>query len=45
MLAAAEQDHDFGYELMKRVSQIAVQRLQQTRNQLLAQYIESVLEG
>ncbi len=30
-----EIDHEFGYELMKRVTQVAIQRLQHTRNQLL----------
>jgi CRP-like cAMP-binding protein len=36
LLNAAERDHDFGYELMKRVSQVAIRRLQATRKQLLA---------
>jgi CRP/FNR family transcriptional regulator, cyclic AMP receptor protein len=34
----AEEDHDFGYELMKRVAQVIVQRLQATRLQLLDVY-------
>jgi CRP-like cAMP-binding protein len=31
-----EQDHDFGFELMKRMNQVVVQRLQATRQQLIA---------
>jgi CRP-like cAMP-binding protein len=31
-----EQDHDLGYELMKRVSEIVIQRLQAARNELVA---------
>ncbi len=30
-----EQDHDLGYELMKRIAQVVIQRLQTTRGQLL----------
>jgi CRP-like cAMP-binding protein len=30
-----EQDHEFGYELMKRVCQVLIQRLQATRQKLL----------
>ena len=30
-----EQDHDFGYEMMKRMTQVLVQRLQVARSQLL----------
>src|SRR5213592_3897674 len=33
---ACEQDHDLGYELMKRMTQLVIQRLQATRKQLLA---------
>jgi CRP-like cAMP-binding protein len=36
LLIAAEEDHEFGYELMKRVAQIVIHRLQSTRSQLLA---------
>jgi CRP-like cAMP-binding protein len=36
LLVAAERDPDFGYELMKRVAQIVIRRLQATRQQLLA---------
>lgn len=35
LLIAGEQDHDFGYELMKRVSQLLISRMQATRLQLL----------
>jgi CRP/FNR family cyclic AMP-dependent transcriptional regulator len=45
LLITAERDHDFGYELMKRVAQVVIHRLQATRKQLLALQIESVLEG
>jgi len=31
-----EQDHDFGYEMMKRMSQVVIRRLQAARKQLLA---------
>jgi CRP/FNR family transcriptional regulator, cyclic AMP receptor protein len=33
-----ERDHDFGYELVKRVSHIIIERLQATRMQLLDAY-------
>jgi len=45
LLNAAEWDHDFGYELMKRVAQVVIHRLQATRKQLLRQEIESIMEG
>ena len=45
LLVTAERHHDFGYELMKRVAQVVISRLQATRNQLLALQVESVLEG
>ena len=45
LLIAAERYHDFGYELMKRVAQVVIHRLQATRKQLLAFQIESALEG
>jgi CRP/FNR family cyclic AMP-dependent transcriptional regulator len=35
LLISAEKDHDFGYDLMKRVSQVVIQRLQSTRKQLV----------
>jgi CRP/FNR family cyclic AMP-dependent transcriptional regulator len=35
LLAASGEDVDFGYELMKRLSQIAIQRLQAARRKLL----------
>jgi CRP-like cAMP-binding protein len=31
-----EQDHDFGYEMMKRMTQVVIHRLQAARKQLLA---------
>ena len=34
----AEEDHDLGYELEKRVAQVIIQRLQATRRQLLDIY-------
>jgi CRP-like cAMP-binding protein len=33
---ACKEDHDLGYELMKRMTQVVIQRLQATRKQLLA---------
>jgi CRP/FNR family cyclic AMP-dependent transcriptional regulator len=36
LLNVAERDHDFGYELMKRVAQVVIHRLQATRKQLLS---------
>lgn len=35
LLEAAETDHDFGYELMKRVAQLVIHRLQAARKQFL----------
>jgi CRP/FNR family transcriptional regulator, cyclic AMP receptor protein len=35
LLAAADNDHDFGYELMKRVSRLVIERLQATRSRFL----------
>ena len=35
LLAAAERDRDFGYELMKRVAQVVIQRLQAARRRFL----------
>jgi CRP-like cAMP-binding protein len=34
LLVHAEEDHDFGYELMKHVTQVVIHRLQKTRKQL-----------
>jgi CRP-like cAMP-binding protein len=45
LLAAAERNHDFGYELMKRVAQVVIHRLQATRKHLLEQQIESAWDG
>ncbi len=44
LLVAAEKNHELGYELMKRLAQVVIQRLQATRRQLLNQQIETVLE-
>jgi CRP/FNR family transcriptional regulator, cyclic AMP receptor protein len=45
LLVTAEGNHDFGYELMKRVAKVVIRRLQSTRKQLLALQVESALEG
>ena len=34
LMIAAENNHDFGYELMKRVAQVVIHRLQATRDRL-----------
>ena len=41
LLVTAEQNREFGYELMKHVAQVVINRLQATRKQLLEQQIES----
>lgn len=45
ILIAAERNHEFGYELMKCVSQLVIQRLQATRKELLRQQVEAALKG
>lgn len=45
LLVTAERNPDFGYELMKRVAQVVIHRLQATRKQLLDLQVESALEG
>jgi CRP-like cAMP-binding protein len=45
LLVTAERQHDFGYELMKRVALVVIRRLQTTRKQLLALQVESALDG
>ena len=45
LLVSAERDHDFGYELMKRVAQVVIHRLQATRKQLLSLQGKSALQG
>jgi CRP-like cAMP-binding protein len=45
LLVSAENNHDFGYELMKRVAQVVMRRLQSTRKQLIALEVESALNG
>jgi hypothetical protein len=34
LLIACEEDHDFGYELMKRISQLVIQRLESAQRLL-----------
>jgi CRP/FNR family cyclic AMP-dependent transcriptional regulator len=41
LLSAGEADHDFGYELMKRVSRLVIGRLQASRSHFVAKYHES----
>ena len=43
LLIAAERNGNFGYELMKRVAQVLIHRLQATRKQLLRQQFESIM--
>jgi CRP/FNR family cyclic AMP-dependent transcriptional regulator len=43
LLVTAEKDHEFGYELMKRVAQVVIHRLQATREQLLSSKGEAAL--
>lgn len=45
LLVTAERDHEFGYELMKRVAQVVIHRLQAARKQLLALQIERARGG
>lgn len=45
LLVCAEQNHDFGYELMKRISQVVIHRLNAARERLLAAEVESAFEG
>ena len=45
LLITAEADHDFGYELMKRVAQVVIHRLQATRKELLASRVKSASAG
>jgi CRP-like cAMP-binding protein len=45
LLITAERNHDFGYELMKRMAHVVICRLQTTRKQLLALQVESALDG
>jgi CRP-like cAMP-binding protein len=43
LLIHAESEHDFGYELMKRVARIMMARLQATRRQLIAERQEAIM--
>ena len=45
LLTVAERDAKFGHELMKRVAQVVIHRLQAARKELLAQDVESALKG
>ena len=45
LLNVAERDHEFGYEMMKRMAQVVIHRLQTTRKQLLEEQIQSAFEG
>jgi CRP/FNR family transcriptional regulator, cyclic AMP receptor protein len=45
LLVSAEENHDLGYELMKRVGQILIQRLQSTRQELVAQRTNPIENG
>ena len=45
LLMAVERDHDFGFELMKRVTQMVIHRLQATRQQLISAQLDEVLKG
>jgi len=45
LLSSADRDHEFGYELMKRVAQVVIKRLQSARKQLLDLQTASALEG
>jgi CRP-like cAMP-binding protein len=41
LLVATENDHEFGYELMKRVAKVVITRLQATRKQMSVAHEES----
>jgi CRP-like cAMP-binding protein len=43
LLVKAEQNKAFGYELMKRVAQVVIRRLQATRKELLDAEVQSAL--
>ncbi len=45
LLVAAERNHDFGYELMKRVAQVVIRRLQATRRRLPSGRTEATPES
>ena len=45
LLVTAERNCEFGYELMKRMAQVVIRRLQATRRQLLALQAESAVEN
>ncbi len=43
LLVEAERDPEFGFELMKRIAQVVIRRLQATRTQLLRTELEGAL--
>lgn len=43
LLVASERDRDFGFELMKRIAQVVIHRLQATRQRLVTLSLESTL--
>lgn len=43
LLVTAERNHDFGYELMKRISRLVINRLQATRKLLLELQVQAAL--
>ncbi len=45
LLVTAEHNHDFGYELMKRVSRLVINRLQAARKVLMALQVQTALKG
>lgn len=44
LLVTAEQNKSFGYDLLKRISQTMIQRLQATRKRYIDQEIDSVIK-
>jgi CRP-like cAMP-binding protein len=44
LLVTAERNHDFGYELMKRMVKVVIHRLQASRKMLLGQESKSALD-
>ena len=45
LLITAERDPEFGYDLMKRVAQVVIHRLQATRKQLCQELFHCSVEG
>jgi CRP-like cAMP-binding protein len=40
MVAACERDHEFGYDVMKRLAQALIRRLQATQKELVVQHVQ-----